>query len=121
MLFPKQPTMTLGVSALTAPGKRPQDDLWLGCAGGEPIPWRLLSREWNGGTYRNTAGESHTGSALLLLTQVLLGTRFQGGIEKNHDLRFYEEDTEPETEDPACLWKESAARDWCGRDRKSVV
>ncbi len=115
MLFQKPPVMTLGVAALAAPGKHPQDDLWLGQAGGEPIPWRVLSLEGNGGTYQNAAGEPHAGPALLLITQVLLGTRFQGGIEKNHDLRFYEEDTQPETEDPARLWKESAARRWCGR------
>ena len=115
MLFQKPPVMTLGDAALAAPGKRPQDDLWLGTANGEPIPWRLLSREGNGGRYQNAAGEPHTGPALLLVTQVLLGTRFQGGIEKNFDLRFYEEDTEPETEDPAALWRQSAACRWCGR------
>lgn len=115
MLFQKPPVMTLGAAALAAPGKRPQDDLWMGAANGDPIPWRVLSREGNGGEYQTAAGEPHTGPALLLVTQVLLGTRFQGGIEKNFDLRFYEEDTEPETEDPAVLWKQSAARRWCGR------
>ena len=56
MLFQKPPVMTLGAAALAAPGKRPQDDLWLGTANGEPIPWRLLSREGNGGRYQTPPG-----------------------------------------------------------------
>lgn len=115
MLFQKRLTMSLGIKSLTAPGKRPTDDIWLGTAGGEPIPWRLLSLEGNGGEYRTAAGGPHTGPALLLITQVLLGTHFQEGIRKNFDIRFYEQDTKPETEDPALLWKQSAAKQWCSR------
>ena len=49
MFFSKAPSMTLGIAALAAPGRGPRDDLWMGSAAGEPIPWRVLSREGNGG------------------------------------------------------------------------
>lgn len=114
MFFSKAPSMTLGIAALAAPGRGPRDDLWLGCAAGEPIPWRVLSREGNGGWYRNAAGEEVSGPALLLVTSCLLGNHFQDGIKKDSDLRFYQEGTEPDTQDPALLWRQSAARAWCG-------
>lgn len=114
MFFSKAPSMTLGIAALAAPGRGPRDDLWMGSAAGEPIPWRVLSREGNGGRYRNAAGEEVSGPALLLVTSCLLGNHFQDGIKKDSDLRFYQEGTEPDTEDPALLWRQSAARAWCG-------
>lgn len=114
MFFSKAPSMTLGIAALAAPGRGPRDDLWMGSAAGEPIPWRVLSREGNGGRYRNAAGEEVSGPALLLVTSCLLGDHFQDGIKKDSDLRFYQEGTEPDTEDPALLWRQSAARAWCG-------
>ena len=114
MFFSKAPSMTLGIAALAAPGRGPRDDLWMGSAAGEPIPWRVLSREGNGGRYRNAAGEEVSGPALLLVTSCLLGNHFQDGIKKDSDLRFYQEGTEPDTEDPALLWRQSADRAWCG-------
>lgn len=114
MFFSKAPSMTLGVAALAAPGRGPRDDLWLGCAAGEPIPWRVLSREGNGGRYRNAAGNEVSGPTLLLVSQFLLGDHFLDGIKRDSDLRFYEEGAEPDTQDPALLWRQSAARAWCG-------
>ena len=87
MFFSKAPSMTLGIAALAAPGRGPRDDLWMGSAAGEPIPWRVLSREGNGGRYRNAAEEEVSGPALLLVTSCQKGFRpalLPGGHRAGH-------------------------------------
>ena len=64
--------------------------LWLGTLpDGRPIPWRLLSRQGNGGTYRDAAGQEKTG-ALFLLCGMTLGTYRPGNeIRENFTIPFH--------------------------------
>lgn len=90
--------------------------LWLGTLpDGRPIPWRLLSRQGNGGTYRDAAGQEKTG-ALFLLCGMTLGTYRPGNeIRENFTIPFHAEKNAQEPENPADVWRESDVRAWCAK------
>lgn len=115
MLFFSQPSVFLGADLrLRAAGKH--EYIWLGTLpDGRPIPWRLLSRQGNGGTYRDAAGQEKTG-ALFLLCGMTLGTYRPGNeIRENFTIPFHAEKNAQEPENPADVWRESDVRAWCAK------
>ena len=84
-LFSKIPAAALGTDEICAYDRgKGYQYLWLGGTDGEPILWRVLSKEGNQASYQDSEGEAFSGKPLFLLSDYLLGTHFlTGNIQRD--------------------------------------
>ena len=116
-LFSKIPAAALGTDEICAYDRRKgYQYLWLGGADGEPILWRVLSKEGNQAGYQDSEGEAFSGKPLFLLSDYLLGTHFlTGNIQRNFYV-YFNRSPDPgwDLDRPASVWQASDGRKWCG-------
>lgn len=126
--FKKVPAVCLGYGPITGFNrKRGFQYIWFGTLDSPdrpPIRWRVLSEKGNGEGYRSREGNELSGGGMLLLSDSVLGTHpLSGEIRRNDLIKFYETPSDWEAlylknrtyqlENPALVWKNSAARKWC--------
>lgn len=117
-MFKKIPALILGAGLIFDYSQNEDFGyLWLGClddADKQPVLWRVLSLEGNGGTYANDVGEP-CAKPLLLLADDTLGTDpLSGEICLDGQIQFYQDDTASQPPDrAAAVWQNSDARKWC--------
>lgn len=117
-MFKKIPALVLGAGLICECSQN--DDfgyLWFGSlnnADRQPILWRVLALNGNGGTYINDLGEPCE-RPLFLLADEPLGTHpLSGEIRLNEQINFYLDDTaKQQPTRPAAVWQNSDARKWC--------
>ena len=117
-LFPKIPAMALGTEAVRAYDRRKGHHyLWLGSLDGEPLLWRVLSKEGNQASYQDSEGEAFSGKPLFLLSEYLLGTHFPTGDIRRNFYVYFNRNPEPgwDLDRPSSVWQASDGRTWCGQ------
>lgn len=117
-LFSKIPAAALGTEAVWAYDRRKgYQYLWLGSLDGEPLLWRVLSKEGNQAGYRDSEGEAFSGKPLFLLSEYLLGTHFLTGNIRRDFYVYFNRSPDPgwDLDRPASVWQASDGRKWCGQ------